>query len=150
MSYYVYGLASRYRGTLYVGVTNDLSRRVGDHKSGFVPGLTKNYKVHTLVYYEEYASILEARARERVLKRWRREWKFRLIEEMNPLRLDLTPDLVNCDHVTGVRICGASLRPAPRAGPFTAIFAPNPQSPEPPRPAARAAARGSRSGSPRR
>ena len=95
MPYCVYILARRYRGTLYVGVTNELGRRVGEHKGGFVPGFTKKYKVHTLVYFEEYASILEARTRERVLKRWRREWKFKLIEEQNPRWLDLTPDLVN-------------------------------------------------------
>ena len=95
MAYFVYILASRYKGTLYVGVARDLSRRVGEHKGGVVPGFTKTYKVHTLVYYEEYASILEARARERVLKRWRREWKFKLIEGMNPNWRDLTPDLVN-------------------------------------------------------
>jgi putative endonuclease len=95
MPYYVYILASRYRGTLYVGVTNQLSRRVGEHKGEFVPGFTKTYKVHTLVYFEEYASILEARARERVLKRWRREWKFKLIEGLNPRWLDLTPDLID-------------------------------------------------------
>jgi predicted GIY-YIG superfamily endonuclease len=67
MSYFVYILASRYKGTLYVGATRDLAKRVGEHKGGFVPGFTKAYKVHVLVYYEEYASVLEARARERVL-----------------------------------------------------------------------------------
>jgi putative endonuclease len=95
MSYFVYILASRYKGTLYVGVTRDLSRRVGEHKGGFVPGFTKAYKVHRLVYFEEYESILEARARERVLKRWRREWKIKLIEEMNPTWRDLTPELIH-------------------------------------------------------
>ena len=94
MSFYVYILASRYRGTLYVGVTNDLSSRVGQHKGGLVPGFTKKYKVHVLVYYEEYGSILEARDRERVLKRWRREWKFKLIEDVNPRWRDLTVDLI--------------------------------------------------------
>jgi putative endonuclease len=88
--YFVYILASRYKGTLYVGVTNDLSRRVGEHKAGLVPGFTKTYKVHRLVYYEEFASILEARARERTLKRWRREWKFQLIEAANATWSDLT------------------------------------------------------------
>jgi putative endonuclease len=91
--FYIYVLASRYRGTLYVGVANDLSRRVGEHKSGQVPGFTKKYKVHQLVYYEEYESVLDARAREHVLKRWRREWKFRMIEAINPRWRDLTPDL---------------------------------------------------------
>jgi putative endonuclease len=79
--YYVYILASRYRGTMYVGVTNDLSRRMEQHKSGTVPGFTKRYKVTRLVYCEPYASILEARARERALKRWHRDWKFQLIEQ---------------------------------------------------------------------
>jgi len=83
-NYFVYILASRYRGTMYVGVTNDLGRRTAEHKSGAVPGFTKQYKVHRLIYCEPYGSILEARARERVLKRWRREWKFQLIEAENP------------------------------------------------------------------
>jgi putative endonuclease len=95
MSYFVYILASRYKGTLYIGVTRDLSRRIGQHKGGFVPGFTKTYKVHQLVYYEEYGSILEARARERVLKRWRRAWKIKLIETVNPSWRDLTPELIN-------------------------------------------------------
>jgi putative endonuclease len=89
----VYILASRYRGTMYVGVTNDLGRRMGEHKSGAVPGFTKRYKVNQLVYCESYASILEARARERVLKRWRRDWKFELIETQNSDWRDLTSDL---------------------------------------------------------
>jgi len=88
--FFVYILASRFRGTMYVGVTNDLSRRMGEHKSGAVPGFTKRYKVNLLVYCENYASILEARERERVLKRWRREWKFQLIEAENPDWHDLT------------------------------------------------------------
>ena len=95
MSYFVYILASRYKGTLYVGVTRDLAKRVGAHKGGVVPGFTKAYKVHMLVYYEEYASILEARARERVLKRWRRAWKIKLIEDVSPTWRDLTPHLIN-------------------------------------------------------
>jgi putative endonuclease len=84
-TFFVYILASRYRGTMYVGVTNDLSRRIAQHQSGAVPGFTKQYKVYRLVYCEPYSSILEARARERVLKRWRREWKFSLIEKTTPL-----------------------------------------------------------------
>ena len=92
-SFFVYILASRYKGTLYVGLTNDLSRRVGEHRGGFVPGFTKTYKVHKLVYYEEFASLLEARARERVLKRRRREWKFALIEKVNPDWTDLSADI---------------------------------------------------------
>ena len=81
--FFVYILASRYRGTMYVGVTNDLSRRVGEHKPGTVPGFTKRYKVNQLVYCESYASIDEARARESALKRWRQ----------NPDWRDLTADI---------------------------------------------------------
>ncbi|MFC0241272.1 GIY-YIG nuclease family protein [Rhodopseudomonas telluris] len=93
MPYYVYILASRYRGTLYTGVTNDLPRRIGEHKAGAAEGFTKTYKVTTLVYVEEHASILEARAREHILKRWRRDWKFALIEKLNASWRDLANDL---------------------------------------------------------
>lgn len=88
--YFVYMLASKRNGTLYVGVTNDLSRRVGEHKAGAVPGFTRQYRVDRLVYAEGYSSILEARARERSLKRWRRDWKIQLIEKDNPNWDDLT------------------------------------------------------------
>jgi putative endonuclease len=88
--YFVYMLASKRNGTLYVGVTNDLSRRVGEHKAGAVPGFTRQYRVDRLVYAEGHSSILEARARERSLKRWRRDWKIQLIEKDNPNWNDLT------------------------------------------------------------
>ena len=88
--FFVYILASRYRGTMYVGVTNNLSRRMSEHKSGSVPGFTKRYKINRLVHCEQYASVLEVRARERVLKRHRREWKFELVEAQNPDWRDLT------------------------------------------------------------
>ena len=91
--FYVYILASRYRGTIYVGVTNDIARRLGEHLSGAARGFTRRYTVKRLVYFETYDSILEARARERALKRWRREWKFDLIEKLNPDWHDLTPQL---------------------------------------------------------
>jgi putative endonuclease len=91
--FFVYILANRYKGTLYVGVTNDLGRRVGEHKSKIAPGFTRRHGVDRLVYFEEYASILDARARERVLKRWRRDWKIKLIENVNPNWRDLTDDL---------------------------------------------------------
>src|SRR6266699_1199882 len=93
--YFVYILASRYKGTLYVGVTNNLSRRMEAHKGGLVRGFTKDYGIHLLVYYEEYATTLAARARERVLKRWRRAWKIKLIETVNPNWRDLTDELIN-------------------------------------------------------
>ena len=82
--------ASRYRGTMYANVTNNPARRIGEHRGGIVPGFTRRYKVNKLVYIERYASILEARARERAVKRWRRDWKFKLIEAENPNWNDLT------------------------------------------------------------
>ena len=71
--FFVYILTNRPRGVMYVGVTNDLVRRLAEHKGKFVPGFTRRYGVTKLVYYEEYSSILEAREREGVLKRWRRQ-----------------------------------------------------------------------------
>jgi len=93
VAYYVYILASRYRGTLYVGVTNDLARRIAEHQTGAADGFTKTYNVKTLVYVEEYTSIQEARTREHVLKRWRRAWKIALIEKLNPDWRDLSNEL---------------------------------------------------------
>ena len=91
--YFVYILANRRRGVLYVGMTNDLTRRLTGHKAKLVPGFTKTYGVVLLVYYEEYTSVLEARARERTLKRWRRAWKIALVEKMNPEWRDLSNEL---------------------------------------------------------
>jgi len=82
--FFVYILANRRNGTLYVGVTNDLMRRVAEHKAKLVPGFTRTYGVDKLVYAEEHSSILEARERERTVKRWRRAWKIELIEKLNP------------------------------------------------------------------
>jgi putative endonuclease len=79
--FFVYLLASQRNGTLYVGVTNDVTRRMSEHKAKLVPGFTRQYDVDKLVYIEEYNSILEARARERSLKRWRRAWKIDLYRE---------------------------------------------------------------------
>jgi putative endonuclease len=92
--YFVYILTNCKRGVLYIGVTNDLVRRLSEHKGKVVPGFTSKYGLTMLVYYEEYSSILEARNRERVLKRWRRAWKFDLIEKLNPDWRDLTADLL--------------------------------------------------------
>jgi putative endonuclease len=71
-AFFVYILASKRNGTLYVGVTNDLARRLSEHKAKLVPGFTRKYDVDQLVYFETFDSILEARAREHSLKRWRR------------------------------------------------------------------------------
>ena len=91
--YFVYILANRKRGVLYTGMTSDLLRRLAQHRAKAVPGFTGTYGVVMLVYYEEYASVLEARAREAALKRWRRAWKFELIEKLNPDWRDLADDL---------------------------------------------------------
>ena len=84
LAYYVYLLASRRHGTLYLGVTNNLVRRVYEHKTKVVPGFTKRYNVDRLVWFEIHDEILSAIAREKELKKWRRDWKIRLIEEQNP------------------------------------------------------------------
>jgi putative endonuclease len=81
--YYVYMLASRRNGTLYVGVTNDLARRIHEHKEGLVEGFTKKHTVHLLVWLELHADINQAIVREKQLKGWNRAWKVRLIEEHN-------------------------------------------------------------------
>jgi putative endonuclease len=88
-SYHVYMLASQRNGTLYVGVTNNLARRIFEHREGGVPGFTKKYQVHQLVWYRDYAQIEDAIADEKRIKRWRRAWKLELIEKMNPEWADL-------------------------------------------------------------
>ncbi len=90
--YYVYILASKKNGTLYIGVTNNLLRRVNEHKSGEVPGFTKRYGVHRLVYFETFCRIGDALTAEKRLKKWNRQWKIRLIEEHNPKWKDLCDD----------------------------------------------------------
>jgi putative endonuclease len=82
--YHVYILASKRNGTLYIGVTNNLSKRVHQHKNNIVEGFTKTYKVHDLVYYETYENIKDAITREKRMKKWKRNWKLKLIEKFNP------------------------------------------------------------------
>ncbi len=91
--FFVYILASRRNGTLYVGVTNDLARRIAEHKSKLVPGFTRKYSVDKLVHVDAFSSMLEARSYERALKRWKRSWKIELIEKDNPNWRDLSEDL---------------------------------------------------------
>jgi putative endonuclease len=93
MACFVYILASGRNGTLYVGVTSNPARRLAEHKSGAVPGFTRSYGVDRLVYIEEDPTLLEARAREHSLKRWRRAWKIKLIESINPAWDDLSDKL---------------------------------------------------------
>ena len=87
--YYVYILASKPNGTLYIGVTNNIARRVWEHKQGLVEGFTKKYAVHRLVYCEAFARPQEAIRREKRLKKWNRAWKIQLIESTNPEWKDL-------------------------------------------------------------
>ena len=86
---YVYIMASGRNGTLYIGVTKDLIRRVHEHKTDAVPGFTAVHHVHNLVWYEQADSIVSAIEREKQLQNWRRDWKIRLIESANPYWNDL-------------------------------------------------------------
>jgi putative endonuclease len=94
MSYWVYILASRPGGTLYIGVTNDLIRRIFEHREGVVRGFTKRYGVKMLVYYEEHATVEAAIQREKNIKHWSREWKIDLILSMNSDWRDLYDEIV--------------------------------------------------------
>ncbi len=91
--FYVYILASRRNGTLYIGSTNNLVRRIYEHKEKLIPGFTKTYNVHKLVYYEEYGWLAAAAQREKRLKKWKRSWKLNLIEKTNPDWQDLFNDI---------------------------------------------------------
>jgi putative endonuclease len=93
MAMYVYLLASRKQGTLYVGVTNDLIRRVAQHQQKTLPGFTQRYDVRRLVWFECYDGPTEAILREKELKKWRRDWKIALIEKENPDWRDLYPEI---------------------------------------------------------
>ena len=93
-NYYIYILASRKNGTLYIGVTNDLVRRVSEHKKGEVKGFTQKYHVNDLVYFERYSMINDAIRREKQLKKWNRSWKIVLIEKENPGWRDLYEGLL--------------------------------------------------------
>lgn len=84
MKGYVYILASRRNGTLYTGVTSDLSRRVLEHQQALTPGFTSRYEVRRLVWFEEHDLITDAIAREKQIKNWHRKWKLELIETFNP------------------------------------------------------------------
>jgi len=89
MIFYVYMLASKKNGVLYIGVTNNLIRRVFEHKNNIVEGFTKKYFIHKLVYFEEYSDTKNAIQREKQLKKWNRQWKINLLEKTNPDWKDL-------------------------------------------------------------
>ena len=95
MAFYVYLLASKKHGTLHLGVTNDLVRRTYEHRTKAVGGFTKRYDVDKLVWFEIYDDAVTAITREKELKKWRRDWKIRLIEETNPEWVDLYPGISN-------------------------------------------------------
>jgi putative endonuclease len=88
-NYYVYMLANRKGGTLYIGVTADLIKRVHEHKTGAVEGFTKDYRVHDLVWFDTTSDVISAISREKQMKAWKRAWKVNLIEERNPDWKDL-------------------------------------------------------------
>ena len=94
MDYFVYLLASKKNGTLYVGVTNDLVRRVHEHKEGLADGFTKQYGVHDLVWFESTPNVEAAIHKEKQIKNWKREWKIALIEKENPQWRDLYDDIL--------------------------------------------------------
>lgn len=82
--YFIYILASKKNGTLYIGVTNNLIKRVYEHKNDFIKGFTQKYRVHNLVYYEVFNDVYEAITREKRIKKWKRQWKIELIRKFNP------------------------------------------------------------------
>lgn len=92
-AYYVYILGNS-RPTLYIGITNDLIRRTGEHKRGSVDGFTKKYGLKKLLYFEQYFYIEDAIKREKQLKHWNREWKLELIKKTNPKLRDLYPSII--------------------------------------------------------
>ena len=92
-NHYVYILASKRNGTLYIGVTTDLAKRISQHRSKLIEGFTKKYNVTMLVYYEHYEDYQLAAVREANIKKWKRDWKIKLIEQSNPEWKDLYPDL---------------------------------------------------------
>jgi putative endonuclease len=92
-SYWTYILASKPRGTLYIGITNGLIRRVEDHRAGVGSAFTRRYKVYQLVWFEAFADVTEAIQKEKTLKHYVRDWKINLIERENPHWIDLYPSL---------------------------------------------------------
>ncbi|EKE15122.1 MAG: excinuclease ABC subunit C [uncultured bacterium] len=95
--YYVYILASDRNGTLYIGVTNNIVRRVTEHKNKEIKGFTEKYNINKLVYFEKYEDINEAIVQEKRLKKWNRKWKLDLIEQSNPKWRDLSEDFISVE-----------------------------------------------------
>jgi putative endonuclease len=93
-SFFIYILCNKRNGTLYVGVTSDLVKRIWQHKEGLADGFTKKYGIKTLVYYEPHGNSESAIHREKSLKEWKRKWKLNLIERFNPYWIDLYPEIL--------------------------------------------------------
>lgn len=117
----VYILASQRNGTLYIGVTSNLTQRIWQHREGLADGFTKQYKVKTLVWYEQHATMESAISKEKAMKKWNRAWKLGLIEKNNPLWNDLWPEILGADSATSALTSATS--------PSTP---PNPSFPSPP------------------
>jgi len=121
---YTYIMTNEYNTTLYIGVTNDLIRRVYEHKNKLIDGFTKTYNLNKLVYFEQFDDIANAIEREKNLKNWHRNWKFNLIKEFNPEYNDLYNDILNdqyksppCNAESSLRHSNSSVRhsePSPR------------------------------------
>ena len=92
--FYIYILANKYHGTLYIGLTSNLVKRIWEHKNNLAEGFTKKYQIHKLIYFEEYLDSQTALAREKNLKAWKRDWKIELIERQNKNWIDLYKDLI--------------------------------------------------------
>lgn len=92
-NYYIYILTNFHNTTFYIGVTNNLERRIFEHKQELMDGFSKKYKLKKLVYYEEYPTIIGAIEREKQLKNWHRVWKINLIKQLNPELKDLDPEM---------------------------------------------------------
>ncbi len=100
--FWVYMMASKKNGTLYIGVTSDLIKRVYEHRNGLIEGFTKEYRIHNLVWYEEYGSAESAIVREKQMKEWKREWKINRIRDINPEWNDLY-DVITGQMDSGLR-----------------------------------------------
>ena len=110
---HVYILTDRRNGTLYTGVTTDIIQRISQHRDGVFPGFTLEYGLKHLVWYEALADIESAIAREKSIKRWRREWKLELIEGLNPEWRDLWPTLFGAEAGTPLHRAKRGLGPSP-------------------------------------
>lgn len=115
-AYFVYLLASQRNGTLYCGVTNNLIRRIHEHRTGAVPGFTSKHGVHMLVWYEEHQEITEAIQRETRIKGWKRAWKLELIEAANPQWRDLYESLLPGAAIDRTREAGNTIPLNPPLG----------------------------------